>query len=219
MHDTIPGDLEVEAEWTRASDRAADLRVRAWLLADEIYRQRGLTDDLLKRKQCLEEMWRHCRVERRHWPDQASSVLRRLRSEIAWMRYHADTQRWGLAEKNQLQFEALISNWLELRSPGGDAPLPAWLPASLEQICVAATDAMIEADLDHDAWSLLWRQVSLEKQLRTPQSSQVQANLHRISLRRHGQLVSDGPNLPASWRLLHAALAFGLGVSKEHTDS
>jgi tRNA A-37 threonylcarbamoyl transferase component Bud32 len=219
VHETIPEDFEVDESWNRDLDRAADLKVRAWLLADEIYRQRGNADDLRRRKQCLEELWRHCRVERRHWSDQASSLLRRLRVELAWMRFHVDSKRWGMAAKNQLQLADLMADWMKMRSAAPGTPLPDCLDGPLERVTVDAAQTMIEAGMDLQAWPWLWNQVSIDKQLRRANSEQIKLCLHRISIRRSGQAVADGPNLPIPLRWLHRVIAIGANVSKENSGT
>lgn len=211
VHEAIPSEFKVAEPWTAELDRAADLRTRAWLLADEVYRRRNRNLDVTRRQQCLERAMELGREERRLWTDKPSSLLRRLRVELAWMRYHVDNQQWPKARTSQQKLAQLLADWLPLRDA---EQAPIWLRQPLEQISLHAAKSMLARNRNDLAWPWLWRQVLIEKQLGQEASAQIQLLLHQISVQRAGREVEGGPNWSPFWRWLHAAIATHIGVSK-----
>ncbi len=226
LHEVVPSDVDVSDGWTAAADRAVDLRTRAWLLADEIYRRRQAADDFGRRLQTLEHARELSQVERRHWFEQPSSQLRRLRVELAWMRYHLDGQLWPQARTNQHHLLLLVQSWQRLRlgsaaesSGTVDAEIPLWLGTGLTEVTLEAAQTMLQHGQPDSAWPLLWKQVDIDKALGRMPDERIQSLLHQMSMLRQGEPVENGPNWPLSWLWLHQAMAIGAGVSNGNSGT
>ena len=200
VHEAIPSDLEVEKSWTELLDRAAQIRVQAWLQADEIYRRRSFELDDSRRLQCLENADGLLTDERRHWFNQPSSLERRMRVEVAWMRYDADTGRFVKAHKHAQQVGQLLDKWMKLKST---TTAPTWIEPLMIDVVPNAAKALWEAGDVELAENWLWQDKNLSQRLGSSISQQNLALLHQISLARGGAAREKGQQWPVGWQFIH----------------
>ncbi|NQU50196.1 MAG: protein kinase [Planctomycetes bacterium] len=200
VHEAIPSDLEVAKSWTELLDRAAQIRLQAWLQADEIYRRRNFELDHSRRLQCLENADALLTDERRHWFAQPTSLERRMHVELAWMRYNADGGRFLKARKHAEKFAQLHATSLKLKA-ATDAP--NWIEPMLNEVVPNAVQGMLEAGAVEQAEIWLWQDKNLRKQLGSPISQQNLALMHQIALARGGAPRPQGEQWPSGWQFIH----------------